>query len=142
MDIDLFLSKLARVRKTGANSWIACCPAHDDESPSLSIRETEDGRILIHCFAQCSVHEVVEAAGIRLADLFPSDHKLTHCRPERRPFPAADILRAVAFEALIVASTGASMLAGHPISTTDRDRLIVAVSRIQAALTAGGLNHG
>jgi hypothetical protein len=34
------------------------------------------------------------------------------------------------------------MLAGEPFNAVDRDRLFVAVGRIQAALEAGGLNHG
>ena len=34
--------------------WIACCPAHDDRTPSLSIAEGSDGRVLLTCFAGCS----------------------------------------------------------------------------------------
>ena len=30
------------------------CPAHDDKTESLSIRETPEGKILIHCFAGCT----------------------------------------------------------------------------------------
>ncbi|MDE2260450.1 MAG: hypothetical protein KGK17_09035 [Betaproteobacteria bacterium] len=67
---------------------------------------------------------------------------LGHAKRMGRPFPAADILRAIAFEALVVAVAGSSLLEGKAFSIIDRERLTLAVSRIQAALDAGGLNHG
>ena len=70
MSIDALLSRLEKVRNTGPDSWSACCPAHDDKGPSLSIRDA-DGKLLIHCFAGCSVHDVVGAVGLDIADLFP-----------------------------------------------------------------------
>ncbi|HLW82620.1 MAG TPA: hypothetical protein VKS20_11345 [Candidatus Acidoferrales bacterium] len=46
------------------------CPAHADRSPSLSIREGSDGRVLLHCFAGCSLEAVCEATGIHVFNLF------------------------------------------------------------------------
>jgi hypothetical protein len=43
---------------------------------------------------------------------------------------------------LVVAAAGVSLLAGTPFSETDRARLILAVSRIQAAMTAAGVIRG
>ncbi len=139
--IDNLLAHLDKVKRTGNGTYQACCPAHADRSPSLSIRETDDGAILVHCFAGCSVHEVVSAVGMKLSDLFPP-REIQHGKPERRPFPAADVLRAIGFEALIVAASGASLLAGQPFSEADRERLILAVHRIQAGLKAAGVAHG
>jgi hypothetical protein len=34
------------------------CPAHEDNTDSLSIRQTLDGKVLIHCFAGCSFASV------------------------------------------------------------------------------------
>lgn len=51
--------------------WTAQCPAHDDRSPSLSIRELADGSVLLHCFAGCPTDDVVEALGIGMFELFP-----------------------------------------------------------------------
>ncbi len=141
MSVDSLLARLDGVRQTGPGRWIARCPAHADKRASLSIRELEDGRILVHDFAQCSVHEVLAAAGLDMTDLFP-EREIQHGRPERRPFPAADILRCLAFEGLVVASAGAAMLAGEPLSGVDRERLMLAVSRIRGGLDAGGLAHG
>lgn len=141
MSADRLLSRLEGVKRTGPGRWIARCPAHADKRASLSIRELEDGRILVHDFAQCSVHEVLAAAGLDMTDLFP-EREIQHGRPERRPFPAADILRCLAFEGLVVASAGAAMLAGEPLSGVDRERLMLAVARLQGGLDAGGLAHG
>ena len=41
------------------------CPAHDDRSPSLSVSETRDGRVLVHCFAGCSQADVIAALKAR-----------------------------------------------------------------------------
>jgi len=65
------LSSLQGLRKTGPDSWVACCPAHDDSTPSLAIKETDEGVVLLHCFGGCSVEAVAAAAGVKLADLFP-----------------------------------------------------------------------
>lgn len=142
--IDAVLSQLEGVRRTGNATWLARCPAHTDKHPSLSLRGTDNGTVLIHCFAGCTVHEVVGALGLEPSDLFPPRpaDAADSGRPAPRPFPAADILRAIAFEALVVGCAASAMLAGETFSQTDRDRLFLAVSRIQAALDAGGLNHG
>lgn len=141
MTAEILTSKLEKVKQVGPFRWQARCPAHDDKGPSLSIRETDDGRVLVHCFAGCSVHEIVQAAGLELADLFPPRPGADHSRPERQPFPAADVLRAVAFESLVVSAAAASLLAGEPFGVADRERLILAVSRINAAMTAAGVRH-
>lgn len=142
MDIETILYRLDKPRRTGRGSYVACCPAHADKAPSLSLRELDDGRVLMHCFGGCSVHEVVAALGLTLSDLFPEKVDSHHAQHERRPFPAADILRCIAFEALVVATAGATLLSGHAFSDVDRQRLMLAVGRIQAALTTGGYGHG
>lgn len=144
MSADLLLDRLDGVKRTGEGRYLARCPAHQDKRASLSVRVTGEEKILVHCFAGCSVHEVVSAAGLEISDLFPprpSDP--AHAgKPERRPFPATDILRAIAFEALVISCAAATMATGEALALADRDRLKLAASRIQDALRAGGLNHG
>ena len=55
--------KAKRVR-VGSGTWMACCPAHDDRNPSLSIREA-DGKILLHCHAGCEQRDVIDALEAR-----------------------------------------------------------------------------
>ena len=64
---------LARTRKTAteivrvlgghklSKGWMAHCPAHEDRTPSLSIDETRDGKILVHCHAGCTQNSVIDA---------------------------------------------------------------------------------
>lgn len=66
------LSRLEKTSRSGSG-YKACCPAHSDRNPSLSIKEGDDGRILLHCFAGCKVEEVVEAIGLTMADLIPAE---------------------------------------------------------------------
>jgi hypothetical protein len=46
--------------KIGA-CWMARCPAHDDYDPSLSLVDTADGNVLLHCHAGCDQLRVVLA---------------------------------------------------------------------------------
>jgi hypothetical protein len=71
MSVEILLNQLEKVRKTGASKWLACCPSHDDNDPSLSVTELPDGRILVYCFTGCSASAVVESVGLSLADLYP-----------------------------------------------------------------------
>ena len=45
--------------------WDARCPAHDDASPSLSLRDGNDGKILFRCHAGCSQQQVFDALRAR-----------------------------------------------------------------------------
>ena len=36
------LLSLDKVKSNGSNKWLACCPAHQDKSPSMSILDTGD----------------------------------------------------------------------------------------------------
>jgi hypothetical protein len=140
MTADALLSRLDGVKQTGAGRWLARCPAHDDKHASMSIRELDDGRILLHDFAGCSVGEIVAALGLKLEDLFP-ERAIDHHKPrERRPFPAADVLRAVAFEILVAVTIIGRANTGQPPTDEERVRLILAGSRLLNAVDAAGLN--
>lgn len=51
--------------------WSACCPAHDDRRPSLSIALKAEGTILLNCHAGCEAADICKAAGLSLSELFP-----------------------------------------------------------------------
>jgi hypothetical protein len=63
-------AELLQARPAGTNRWQARCPAHDDRSPSLSLREGQDGRVLIHCFAGCTHTAILAKLGLAQSDLF------------------------------------------------------------------------
>jgi hypothetical protein len=66
---DLIVSRLDGVRGHRPKV-MARCPAHEDRSPSLSIRETSDGTCLVRDFGGCENADVLGAIGLHLADLF------------------------------------------------------------------------
>ena len=129
----VLLEHLRGVRQTGTGRWIACCPAHDDKHPSLAVRELDDGRVLVHDFAGCCTADVLAAVGLDFDALYSRavDHRV---RPERRPFPAADVLRAIEYEALIAATAASFLANGGTLTDDDRARLRLAAERITAAV--------
>lgn len=122
------LSRLSRVKKTGADSWIACCPAHEDKHPSMTLREVE-GKVLVHCFAGCPAHQILAAVGLTFADLFCEP--LPYSRPIRRAFPAADVIEALTTEVTLLLIFGRQMESGEKLSDSDLKRLSIAVGRIE-----------
>src|SRR5437660_12269866 len=68
--LDRVLAQLKGVR-TSLRGWRACCPAHGDLEPSLSIGLGEQGQVLLKCFTGCSLERIVEAMGLTITDLFP-----------------------------------------------------------------------
>lgn len=99
MTAEAVLSRADKVRRTGSGTWICCCPAHADKSPSMTVRELDDGRVLIHCFAGCDVESVLGAFGLEFDALFPPK-PIDHAKPLRKPFPAADVLEVLFTDAL------------------------------------------
>jgi len=60
-------SALPKCRECGTG-YLACCPAHEDDNPSLSITEC-DGKLLVHCHAGCGQDAVIGA--LRALSLWP-----------------------------------------------------------------------
>ena len=127
------LSVLDGVRDRGRGQWYAKCPAHDDKSPSLSIKETSDGTVLIHCFGGCSVHDVVAAVGLELRDLFPAND--VHYRPGRRPrWNPRDLLKLLSHEMTLVVIVAGELSKGNPLTDEGKARLHKAYMRLNKIL--------
>jgi hypothetical protein len=60
------------VRRNG-DGYMARCPAHEDRTPSLSVKDGADGRVVLYCHAGCTTEAVCEAHGHKLRDLAPPD---------------------------------------------------------------------
>jgi hypothetical protein len=74
LTLDAILPRLRTKRvskRNGERHVLACCPAHDDANPSLSLTEKADGTLLWKCFAGCSQDAVREALE-RLAGIQPA----------------------------------------------------------------------
>lgn len=131
MSADALISRLEKVRKSGNGRWVCRCPAHDDKGPSLAIRELDDGRILLHCFAGCETASVLDAIGMTFDDLFPERLPGDNFHKERRPFNASDVLRCLSFESMVIYQYALSLSKGESLTDTSRARLLTAVSRFQ-----------
>ena len=78
MSLETILAKLSKVRKT-QRGYMACCPVHNDKNPSMTITETDDGKVLAHCFS-CGARgsDVVEALGLPQGELFFGEFTSTY----------------------------------------------------------------
>lgn len=61
--LETVLSRLKNVKQTGAG-WLASCPAHDDQRPSLAISKGNDGKVLLYCHAGCKYNDIVKELNI------------------------------------------------------------------------------
>lgn len=129
--IDLILPLLTKARQRQPGQWSACCPGHDDKRPSLSVRETPEGAVLVHCFSGCSADAVVAALGLSLADLFPP-RRLSGNEPKRQPrlLTAGQALELLDRESNLVAVAAASVTRGAVLNQQDLDRITQAAGRI------------
>jgi len=69
-------------RKAGGG-WMARCPAHEDRQPSLSICDSDDGKVLVCCHAGCAQQCVI--ATLRSRGLWPTTRPqlFAHPAPQR-----------------------------------------------------------
>lgn len=108
-----------RAFRKGRDSWNCVCPAHDDRSPSLSVREAGDGRVLLHCFAGCHADAVVAALGLALSDLFPYDKDFG---PARNAIQAEVRASQMSEDAWFVQCVKADIEAGKAIPEADKEK--------------------
>jgi len=121
-DINDILCQLEKIKRTGDGKWLACCPAHNDRSPSLAIKQTDDGKILIHCFAGCSVDEIVCALGLELSDLMPDNP--TYKKGSSPPkFNKYELFDRVVFESMILYIAMQQIFNNNPLSAEDQQRV-------------------
>ena len=137
---DKFLS-LVDHKTIGRDHGMFRIPTRRDKTMSGTWRELGDGRLLIHDFGGEPTPNILAAIGLSIEDLFP-ERLDGHLPRERRPFPAADVLRALAFEALVILAAAAAIRSSAALTGADRDRLAVAVGRIQTGLNLAGVRHG
>ena len=129
MNIDQLLTRLENLRRTGDGKWLACCPAHNDNNPSLTIKQTEDGKILIHCFAGCDVNSVVSSMGLTLSDLMPDNP--TYKKGSKPPrFNKYELFDRLVYEAIILCLATRQLINNKPLALDDQKRVLKAEETI------------
>lgn len=138
--LNTILESLDNPRKF-SEGYRAACPAHQGKSQSsLSIREADEGKVLLHCFAGCSSLEVVQSLGLKLSDLFerpPANMTPQEKRERRRHAKQSQwkaALRYLPLEIAVLEIAAVQLAKGEPLNGADHLRLELAGKRITSAL--------
>jgi putative DNA primase/helicase len=86
------------MRQVSDEQFVAICPSHDDQTPSLSFKVDAVGKVQFKCHAGCSYFDVLRASGLELFacspivdtyDYFDSDGNFAYqvCRTAHKQFP-------------------------------------------------------
>jgi hypothetical protein len=130
---------LPKFKMIGPDKATMCCPGplHErgDQNPSLRVRVTPAGVILLLCGAGCSNAEILQAIGLDFTDLYPTPAHF-HLPKMRHAFSAADGLTVLAFESLVVLQYANQLARGEPFTEADYRRLLRAATRIQRVMEA------
>lgn len=128
MNVAELVDRLDKVRGGRDGQYQARCPAHQDRGPSLSVKDTGDGRILLHCFAGCETENVLAAIGLSFSDVMPERIGDKHSFApfiDRRRIVAVLAHELTVAQIILERSWGAS--------TEDNDRLAEVSRRIRQA---------
>ncbi len=128
---EIIAAGLLKAKRVGASKYVACCPAHDDRTPSLSIKESRTGQALVHCFAGCSQDEVISA--LRNLGLWakPSPVRIDYLRHQ-------SIKEKIRFEQLLLATATAEAREGRVHTEFERARIRRAIEFIEKHGAARG----
>ena len=118
------------VRETGNGQYSCRCPAHEDKSASLGIKQGDGDRILLNCFAGCDVKTILESAGLEWKDIM-NEEKLF--QTEKLGFNPYAVLKAIRDEVLIIGLASADVRNGKPLNDKEHDRLLKAVGNVRDA---------
>jgi hypothetical protein len=125
--LDALRSRLKGVKrvKQDRDHFMAVCPAHQDNSPSLSLSRAEDGRALVHCFAGCETRDVLAAVGMEMRHLFPENLS----QEQRKQFRRIKLQAVRGDEYLIIEAAKTEAKAGA-LSEESTARLALAQARV------------
>lgn len=119
MSASQILERLSKYRAVGDGVWMACCPAHDDGSPSLKITELADERVLINCHAGCGALDVLTAVGLGWDAVMPPGE---HYKP-------VDHRRSAKLDDFVVELAEDAKRHNRQLSQADKDRYKLALKR-------------
>lgn len=115
------LSLFNGTRKTGESQWQCKCPVHGDKTASLGIA-FKDGRILINCFAGCSLESILKSVGLKFDDIMP-EKNLGHHKPERHLWNPYSVLKSIRDDVGFVYMCAHHMAKGKRLLDSDYEKL-------------------
>lgn len=129
MNVYPILDRLEKVRQVKPDSWVACCPAHDDRSPSLAISDKGD-RVLMHCYGGCTFDEIRAALGMQPHEFFADGKAPKAAAPG---VSIRSLNAALVRELVLCWVLAADRAQGKPIRPADIERERIARQRITQA---------
>jgi hypothetical protein len=124
--VERLLAGLPNARPTGPGRWLAACPGplhrRGDRNRSLSLGETAEGVVLLHCFAGCEPGEILAVLGLDLRDLYPpqlDEPGTPGGRPKVPPIPWRDVFLALETDLTVCQLAFSDLAAGKTFSPGD-----------------------
>lgn len=146
----------AAVRDTGASKASAQCPAHEDQTPSLSVTGIE-GQTLIYCHAGCQPVDVLAALGLSMRDLYdepkPRRRKGIEAHAVYRYDNGRQVIRSAgkdfrqdgtdaAPELYRLAKVRQAVAAGRPVYVVEGEKDVHALDTLGAVATCAPMGAG
>jgi hypothetical protein len=126
MNVNKLLDRLQKVKQTGPDKWIACCPAHDDRAPSLGIA-IKDDRVLIKCFSGCGATEILDAVGLDYSVLFPEIEGKLAYKPK---FNKSELFDKLLEQSSLLREAVQVLMYGNKLSETEWTETLAAIETI------------
>ena len=129
--IEKVLSRIGNPIQRRDGQWSARCPAHEDKNPSLSVCETDEGAVLVHCFAGCSYQRIFACLDLDISEAFPPRNK-SGKEPRQTPrlIAPSQALEILDTEANFVAVCANNLANGLTLNEADLERLNKSSGRI------------
>ncbi|MCG5495640.1 hypothetical protein [Ectothiorhodospira variabilis] len=135
--VENILSRADGVKRTAPGRWMCKCPlVPSQKTGSVSVRELDDGRVLLHDFAGHDTTDILTAWGLEMGDLFP-EALTAHdspCKPIRRPWLGRDALSALERETWLVIGVLEDVAEGRTPPAEVMDYARRSAYRLRAAL--------
>jgi hypothetical protein len=108
----------------------------------MTVREVEDGMLLVHCFAGCGIDAIAGAIGLSISDLMP-DKQPDELRKSRKiPFSPSDVLACTKNDASLIYVVMCDLDKGIDLTDKQIKAAKKAAARIYSAANIGGANNG
>jgi len=129
--VEQLLDRLDAVKQTGRDRYLARCPAHDDRTPSLSIRDLGE-TFLVKCWTGCGGVDVMEAVGLSAADFWEKPPEGTK---RARPYiTVTELAKVLDRECWITVMCAQKVLDDDDLTEDERTRLMTARRRMTRVL--------
>ena len=121
MYIEDLLNRFDGVRETGGGQYSCRCPAHEDKSNSLGIKQGDGDRIMMNCFAGCQTQDILSAVGLTFKDILPTNDYNKEVK--EKGFNQYSVLKMIRDEVLIIGLASVDIKKGKALDDKEHDRV-------------------